>query len=273
MKTLKIIVLSLLVGMAMIACAPGSTEYQAKYDNAASYIMGGATIEKPVVGLEVNWVVGDVVLETYDGKYVVVEETCDSKLDPNTSLYYCVDNEGTLKIQFAKNGYKLKGDFKKKLHVKVPVGLVFREMELNCANGDIVINGVGCHDFEANVVESKIKTVGMRTSDFELNGVNINLTATFGAMPAEMEVNSTSCEATFWVMPEAGISCKMNGAKCEFESDLPVVRNDDGCYVINDGKCDLEFNVVKGKARVKSSFEMPKQNGMYEEMEEVEVEI
>lgn len=219
------------------------------YEHFERYTKGGGTVSATVRDLEVNWLCDSITIEAYDGSEVVFSETSPNSLNDSTTMYYLLDDHGTLlTIQFCRAKVRIKNDsLHKQLHILVPRNMHLEDIEINGVSHAITLTGIHCENLEINSVAASIILDGSTIGDLELNGVDENLTATFNQLPSDIEFNTVDGNYTLYVPLDAGMTIEMNGLSSELYSGLPVRKegsHNDDATIIGNGACDVEVNGV-----------------------------
>ena len=221
--------------------------------DAEHYVMGGATFAaSEVEDLSIDWLDDSVTIEVYDGAELVISETSDKAMNDSTTMYYYLNNKGTLNINYGKPGVRMKGENlpNKHLLVRVPQTMRLENVEVNSLGHHLVMNGVRCESLELNAVSDQITMNECEVDNVEINCVSANVEATFSKMPREMELNNVSGETVLWVPEDAGITLEMEGMLNDFHSELPVATKWKR-KIIGNGACKIESNAVSGELDIK----------------------
>ena len=138
----RILTLALIVVLAVLAVAAwlmfGRTAAGMEYANADRYTVGGTTVTGPVENLYVDWTSGQVNIEYHAGDGVVVTETANRPLADDDRLRWWLDGT-TLRIRYAKSGFRISFNLDKQLTVSLPEGTVLKSADLGTTSGDLNI--------------------------------------------------------------------------------------------------------------------------------------
>lgn len=129
--------------MVFSACQITGCSYsRLDYDDAIKYKKGGATIDDEITSIEIEWLVGSVNVEYYDGDSISFAEECNQELNDRYVLRYLREGS-TLHIKYAKKGkFPLGvGAIKKDLTVKLPSNLLLSSLEIDSVSADVRVSG------------------------------------------------------------------------------------------------------------------------------------
>ena len=223
------------------------------YDNADRYKPGSEPIANEISKLEVDWVSGNVAIESYDGSELTFAESSDKTLDEKTTMHYWMQEGGHLHIQFGKSGSKFK-NLDKQLTVKIPASWNLDKIELDVVSSDVTVNGIVCDDFELDGVSADVDIRTSAMKEFEMNTVSGNLNADFSGADAEACLNKFSLESVSGsaslVLPENwGFSAEMESVSgkviCPFATKVAK-----GEYTYGDGRIDIDMESVSGSLTI-----------------------
>lgn len=129
------------------------------YANAENYTAGPTEIAGPVKNLDVDWTSGEVKIAYHGGNTVVLQETANKTLDPDTQLRWWLDGD-TLRVRYEKEGFRLHWNLQKTLTVTLPEGAVLGNASLAVTSGKLTVPALvtdtltlgatsGCMDIDA----------------------------------------------------------------------------------------------------------------------------
>lgn len=237
MKHLRIItiVASLLLTSACHFSGGVSFDYQ----HPERYTTGDATLEQEINAISIDWFSGSIDILYSDHPGVSIREEADSTLNDTLRMRHYVDEDGTLNIQFCKNGISLNTQklkkLKKHLVIEVPRGRNLDEIEVDAVNADVNIDSV-------------------LSREVALDGVNATLNAFYPTLPKEINIDAVNSHLTLHVPPTAGMTIDMDGVNTDFQSELPVGKQGkrDKKIILGDGKCEVDIDAVNGSLNIKS---------------------
>ena len=116
----------------------GKTASGMDYPNADKYSIGNTEVTGTVNNLFVDWTSGKVNIEYHDGSGVTVTETANRDLSEDDKLRWWLDGD-TLRIRYAKSGFRVTINLEKQLTVSLPAGTVLKSAEIGSTSADINI--------------------------------------------------------------------------------------------------------------------------------------
>ena len=175
MNRKQIITLALVLCAAVLAAAVAmgvGDIFQAAgftYADAEKYTVGEAEITETVKNLEIGWINGKVSLEYHSGSTIELREKSNRTISADMQMRWLLDGD-TLKIQYAKSGFRLGRNQEKELTVLLPEGIVFGHVNISATSGDL------------NIPSLQVET--------------LNLAATSGGIRAAAEAATVSAGTT-----------------------------------------------------------------------------
>lgn len=168
------------------------------YMNANKYDAGPGQVDADNINaLEINWLDGEVAVQTYEGDSVRFTETADKSLKKEEQLRYYNDR-GTLKIQYKKAGrtfFSFGGrSLNKKLVVEIPESLAekLRELSVDTVSGDVKISGVHAEDIELDSTSGDLILMQCSAVDCSADSTSGIFEADDFVVENELEVSTTS---------------------------------------------------------------------------------
>ena len=138
----KVLTIALIVVLAALAAAAwfmfGTTAAGIEYANADKYTVGGTTVSGTVENLFVDWTSGEVNIQYHSGSGVIVSETANKAISEDDQLRWWLDGT-TLRIRYAKSGFRITFNLEKKLTVSLPEGTVLKTADIGTTSGDLKI--------------------------------------------------------------------------------------------------------------------------------------
>ena len=258
MKRLSFLfIIPALAALLFSGCIKFNTEdfkITCNYDHADQYKPGSEPIANELSKLEVDWVSGNVAIESYDGSELTFAESSDKTLDEKTTMHYWMQEGGHLHIQFGKSGSKFK-NLDKQLTVKIPASWNLDKIELDVVSSDVTVNGIVCDDFELDGVSADVDIRSSVMREVEMNTVSGNLSADFKGVDNGTRLNKLSFESVSGsaslVLPESwGFSAEMESVsgkvKCPFATKVSK-----GEYTYGDGGTEIDMESVSGSLTIK----------------------
>ena len=125
------------------------------YPDADKYTVGGATIPGSVNNLYVDWTAGKVNIEYHEGTGVIVSETANRDLSPDDQLRWWLDGD-TLRVRYAKPGFRVSVNLEKKLTVSLPAGAVLKSADISSTSGDLYVPALSADEIRLNSTSGDI---------------------------------------------------------------------------------------------------------------------
>ena len=142
MSKSKILTIALVVVLAALAGAGwlmfSGTAAGLSYEHADQYAVGDAVVSGTVNNLFIDWTSGKVTVEYYDGKEITVSETANRAIPEDDKLRWWLDGD-TLRIRFAKPGFRFSFSLEKQLTVRLPYGTELKSADISATSGDLVV--------------------------------------------------------------------------------------------------------------------------------------
>ena len=283
-KTLALIIV-------LVALAAGSwfmfgrTAAGIEYPNADKYTVGNATVSGEVNSLFIDWTAGKVTVQYYDGSDIRVEETASRSLSDDDKLRWWLDGD-TLRIRYAKGGFRISFNLDKQLTVSLPRDLILKSADIGCTSGELIIPALNAEEIRLNTTSGNIEagtnakkltasstsgdvkvsqqshlesvkldsTSGTIYPDFasadmaDFSSTSGGVTGTVAAFKS-LRASSTSGSIDLKVSAEPGFTCKAHSTSGGFSSDLPLTKNGD-TYTCGDGSASCVLDTTSGNIRL-----------------------
>ena len=191
MSKSKILTVALIVCLAALAgCAWfmfGTTGAGISYANADKYTVGGTTVTDTVENLFIDWTEGKVNIEYHAGSGITVSETADRDLSEDDQLRWWLDGT-TLRIRYAKPGFRISVSLHKQLTVSLPEGTVLKTAEIGSTSGDLNIPALAADEIRLDSTSGNVFAV--------TDTKKLTASATSGDIQIELPVGS-ACQLRF----------------------------------------------------------------------------
>jgi|GEM_PF-1594460 len=116
-----------------------------------------------VSSLDVDWVAGEILVESYSGSEIYFEQTSRYEIPEDRKLVYLVEN-GTLRIREGA-GLRIHSRHSTSLTLRIPEGLVFTSIDVSGVSSNTHISSLSTSDFTLETVSGNINA-----SDILANG-------------------------------------------------------------------------------------------------------
>ena len=107
-----------------------------QYANAEQYTAGAITINDTVKNLEIDWVDGAVNIAYHAQDTVEIAETAPKAISGDAALRWWLDGD-TLRVQYAKSGFRSFRGLNKTLTVTLPESVALGEVRIDTTSGDV----------------------------------------------------------------------------------------------------------------------------------------
>ncbi len=171
MLKIKIFLITVL-GVAMMGLLTGCsfgmrTSYV--YANGDQYVAGDREISEKIDTLDIDYVSGDVMLETSSSDKIVIRETSLKELDDKRKVHTWVEGS-VLHVRYCASARKLDlNRLGKKLTIELPSDMELGDIDLKVASGDVKAN-CGAGNINVHSASGNISFVQKgNSSDIELS--------------------------------------------------------------------------------------------------------
>lgn len=109
---------------------------------------GKYAVSAPVTGLELDWNVGNITMQTYDGTEICFTERTDEPLTEETGLRWEIDH-GILTIQYCQAGTQQSLPIKD-LEILIPSDLALDTVAVDITSADLTVQGLSVQSLTAS---------------------------------------------------------------------------------------------------------------------------
>ena len=248
-KNILIIIPIIILSIILLGCNNILTDsYQ--YDDT-NYKIGNMAFTEPITQINIDWIVGDVIITKSETQEIIIREDVDANIDDSLKMHYNLSN-GILDVKFCGNKESINHSYRvKKLYVYLPSML--KKITLNNKTADITINNVIIMDLSINNISGDID---MQKSEIDLlninntsgsillfynslNYVNINtisgnvgISCDYG--PLGLNVTSESAGITIYIKENEMVSFNYETEIGTFKTNLEYTTNNN-TYIFNNG--------------------------------------
>ena len=196
----RILTIALIIVLAALAVSAwftfGTTAAGIEYANADKYTAGGATVTGTVENLFVDWTSGEVNIEYHNGEGVIISETSPKAISEDDKLRWWLDGT-TLRIRYAKSGFRISFNLEKQLTVSLPEGTVLKNADISSTSGDLKIPYLAADEIRLGSTSGSISAVtaaGNLTAASTSGDVSVSQAADIGTVDLDSTSGSISCE-------------------------------------------------------------------------------
>ncbi len=240
--------------------------YFYRYDNADRYtpIREGSYPASDIASLDIDWLDGEVVLETYSGTDIEFEEESIASLEQDEQMHIYQDGKN-LNIKYMASGLS-KAPKAKKLVVRIPESHMLSELSLESVSANVSLCGISTVELEVDTVSGEIlldKTILYKDADintvsgdvsaaifgkvYDISAESVSgkLELSFENAPDHLEVESVSGDVKITVPENSGFSLKIDSVSGDMDSSLELLK-DGGKYLYGDASSRFDVETVSG---------------------------
>jgi len=237
-----------------------------QYDDT-NYKTGNMTFTENVAKINVDWIVGDIIIDKSETEEVIIREDIDVNINDSLKMHYYLNNS-LLDIKFCGNLEKINYNFKiKKLYIYLPsdfLGMI----NINNISADITINNVTIYNLNIKNVSGDIdiEKVLMDKLDIdntsgsillfyssinyiEINSISGTIGLSYDTKPIEVAINSTSGGISIYISEKENIAFRFETVSGSFKTNLQYTKNQNK-YTFNEGTLVLDIETVSGYLKV-----------------------
>lgn len=169
-----------------------------------------------VKGIQINWAVGDVDIQTGDVTQITFRESASGEIEE--LMTYRLKN-GILELNYSKGNIHIGVNAmeQKDLLVIVPRDWVCQELSIDGAGLDITVEGLTIQEMEIDGADANLNFTG-NLGELSINGADTSLD--FSGSLKELSIDGASCQAKL-DCTTAPDSISMDGMDCDLEITLP----------------------------------------------------
>lgn len=194
----KIIRIAMVVCAVVVACAViisvtdmfGNGGSLFSYANAEKYTAGDTELSGDIKKLEINWTSGKVNIAYHAENTVIVKETADKAMDDNQKLRWWLDGD-TLRIRYAKAGFRISFNLDKQLTVSLPRDLVLKSADIGSTSADIYAPALKADEIRLNSTSGNIEA-GTDTKKLAASSTSGDVRVLQGGSLDSADLSSTS---------------------------------------------------------------------------------
>ena len=200
MSKSKVLTIALIIVLAGLAIASwsvfGTTAAGIEYADADKYTAGGTTVTGAVENLFVDWTCGEVNIVYHAGEGVIISETSQKTISEDDKLRWWLDGT-TLRVRYAKSGFRISFNLEKQLTVSLPEGAVLKSADISATSGDLKIPYLAADDIRLDTTSGNISAViaaGKLAASSTSGDVEIRQAADIETVDLGSTSGSISCE-------------------------------------------------------------------------------
>ena len=207
-----------------------------QYDDADMYTKGGATISDTVENLEIDWIAGNVSIETHEDNTVLFSEEANKDLNDTNTMYYYLEDT-TLHIKFCRSGdYTLK-NVEKDLTLYIPQELNLNEVEIESVSANLKFTEISTINLEVDSVSGNINIKNCEISDeIEVDSVSGAIDIILDAKIKDIDIDSVSGAITITASTIETADVSATSGKVIISSDVELT--------------DLKLDTISGNIKL-----------------------
>ena len=148
-----------------------------QYDNASEYKPGDREIDEKVTKINIDYVSGDVTINTHDSDKVSVKETANIDLRDPQKVHTWV-NDGTLYVRFCQSIKRINfTNIHKKLELTLPSSQDLEDVTVEVSSGNLNCTGITSGSFTSHLSSGNLtcKDITAGGFDAKLSSGNANV--------------------------------------------------------------------------------------------------
>ncbi len=247
------------------------------YDNEELYSVcyGKVEITEEINKLDINWIDGNISVDTHDGDEIIINEY--GVTDEDSRLRYLVRN-GELIIQPRKSARFISdGDIPTKdLVVLIPNTMAYlvnveasnidgeiklatveaHRMLIESVSAEIYISDVTANEIDIEVVSADVEAKGS-FNDISIESVSGDVKITSEVCPRELDADTVSGNFVIYIPDTSEFTVELDEVSGSFNSDFAYTKRGDS-YIVGSGGADFTIDGVSGDIQVKKIAEQCK---------------
>lgn len=267
MKKIISIIFLLTIICFLSACGPGIIIDPYVYDDT-NYKIGNMTFTETINMINVDWIVGDIVIQKSETEEIIIREDVDVNIDDSLKMHYYL-NEGTLDIKFCGNLQKINYDYKvKKLYIYLPSSSNLKKIDINNISADISIKNVNINSLDIENISGDIdvEKVNINSLDIdntsgsillfysnidyiEIESVSGTVGISYDKKPTTLSIESVSGGISIYISEKENISFSFETVSGNFKTNIQYIKEKD-IYKFNDGTDNFSIETVSGYFKV-----------------------
>ena len=225
-----------------------------------------------ITGLEIEWVVGDILIQSGDTDEIIVKE--EGVSDPKYTMVLRQQKD-TLKIIFCEEegigdfiGFGSSADLSKDLTITVPKNWICDSLEIGCASATVEVNDLtirevdfdgasgtcefeNCHvtEMDIDTASGDVRFIGSLLT-LDCDAASADVYAVLSNIPSRLDLDTMSGDLDITLPADAGFALSIDAASSDFESDFETI-NKNGNYVCGDGRCRINVSALSGDVSIR----------------------
>lgn len=244
-----------------------------RYDHADSYTAGNVSLPaEQIQEISIDWISGNVTVETYDGDQVVVTE--NEQAEEELKLHWWLDGK-KLRIKYCAVGSH-KSAAGKNLTVQIPQtlasnleelsvdvvsaqaqisGLQLKKLVLDSTSGGFTVQA-DCRELEADTTSGGLNFTGT-VQDASLDTTSGSFSLSLTETPEDLSFDSTSGSLNLTIPGDRSFEAEMDTVSGSFNCGFETRRTGDDTWTYTgtdrQSPADLEFDTVSGSVNIQKA--------------------
>ena len=225
-----------------------------------------------VQDIEIEWVVGNILIQPIDTDRILVSE------DDVSDEKYAMDwkhRNGKLSITFCEEskigfhfGISVNTQLTKDLTIYVPLDWQCDSLEIDAASANLEVNDLTIRDVEFDGASGEcefenctVNKIDIDTASGDIRFVgsldildcdsaSASVYAVLTNTPSRLDMDTMSGDLDITLPPDAGFALSMNALNSDFTSDFDTTLKN-GNYVSGDGSCRINIDGMSGNVAIR----------------------
>lgn len=266
-KKIIYIIPIILIMLFINGCSSGTILDPYQYDDT-NYKTGNMAFTEPINKINVDWIVGDIIIDESETEEIIIREDIDVNIDDKLKMHYYL-NEGLLDIKFCGNLNQINHSYKiKKLYIYIPSNITSLEININNVSSDITASNVKIQKLDIENISGDIDIQKTEIDTLEINNTsgsillfyltinNLDIESVSGTIgisynnkPVQASIESVSGGISIYITENESIAFDFETVSGNFKTNLKYTK-DKETYIFNEGQVIFDIETVSGYFKV-----------------------
>lgn len=250
------LIFTLLMTLVLCSCTAGSSLTNGRYYAYAENYTAGAGDAATLSSIDIEWIAGEVNVQYGETQTVTFSESATEQLTEEETMRWWLDG-ATLRIKFAKSGYRANDVPKKTLTVTLPQALILQELEIEAVSANVTATGISADKVDFETVSGNISALQIAAArELEFKTVSGNAYAALSALPAEFDCETVSGDVTLAFESGASFYAEFETVSGNFSCAFgdPVKTGKKYTAGTAGAACRIEAETVSGNFIIQENF-------------------